>query len=83
MRNFMHEDFRNLVIMTKRSELLPYIDADQLPAYLGGKCQKSFREVPDGCVELVKCTHLNLNQKQSEKILSTFKDALKEAENEK
>jgi hypothetical protein len=42
------EDARNKIIFATNAELLLYVDEENIPDFMGGKCKVSYREVPVG-----------------------------------
>ncbi|XP_054156832.1 motile sperm domain-containing protein 2-like [Oppia nitens] len=49
VRMWIPNRHQHLVRFANKDEIQDYIDSEQLPKYLGGRCKRRFAEPPDGC----------------------------------
>lgn len=78
--SFLSKEWFNVLKFANGKEILNYIDEENLPDYLGGKCRRNYRSVPRGAqpienlVEKYGYSHADVTR-----IMPVYKDALDEA----
>ena len=58
------------------NEILNYVDADQLPLFMQGKCNFDYRKPPSGSKPAHLCTHLNFTHEQITNFEYIFREQL-------
>ena len=77
--NFMSEEVRTKVKFVDNKTVREYVDDSQIPEAFGGKSKEPILKIPSGVKPLDQIKDkFGFNDKQVEKIRSSFKDALKD-----
>lgn len=73
-------EYQKLVFFANGQEILNYVDTDQLPKYMGGTCDKSFTEAPEGCPSVYDVApNYGFTEDEIKKYMKSYEDLLEEA----
>lgn len=80
IRNCIPDHSRDLVHCVYKENIHEYVDVDNLPDFMNGRCEVNFRSVPKGCLstEIFGQQILGLSCKQMSNLLNKFKPLLRE-----
>ena len=59
VRSWIPEYYLNAIVLVKKNDLHDYFDANHLPAYLDGKCERKYSTAPKSCLNAEQIGQLN------------------------
>ena len=80
IRSIIPDHSKDLVHCAHKDNITGFIDLENLPDFMGGTCDRSFRDIPKGCIPTEQFGQqvLGLSCKQMTNLLNKFKPLLRE-----